>query len=113
MKNPTKILFIDDEEIYPLCAQVSFKNLEIKNPIVTAKNGEEAMDMLKGRNGFQKITPVPKLILLDLNMPKMNGFTFLKELRSDSEFMATIIYVVTSSKNDNDLYDDYKYNIAG
>jgi CheY-like chemotaxis protein len=84
----------------------------MKNSIVTAKNGGEAMDMLKGRNGFQKITSVPKLILLDLNMPKMNGITFLKELRSDSAFMGTIVYFVTSSKNDNDLYNAYKYNIA-
>ncbi|MFM8917419.1 MAG: response regulator, partial [Bacteroidota bacterium] len=63
--------------------------------------------------GYEKITPRPQIILLDLNMPKMNGMEFLKELRQDPELRSISVFVMTTSNDDRDRIDAYDLNVAG
>ena len=106
------ILLVEDDLIDSMAVQRGFGKLKIANPIQTAKDGIEALDILKGRNGKEKLRK-PFVILLDLNMPRMDGFEFLKSLREDPEIKATIVFVLTTSKLDEDRVRAYDANVAG
>lgn len=71
-----------------------------------ASNGQEAIDYLHSHD-------LPKVILVDLNMPIMNGFEFLAWLREHEEFSNSAVFVLTSSASERDLEEAYKYKIAG
>jgi CheY-like chemotaxis protein len=77
------ILHVEDDAVDAMVIERALKKIELNYVLYQAKNGIDALDMLRGVNGKEKIQPVPKIILLDLNMPKMNGIEFLKELRAD------------------------------
>lgn len=64
------------------------------SPVVEAGNGIEAMEFLRGGNGRSRV-PHPRLVLLDLNMPRMGGLEFLHELRADPKLAATVVFVMT------------------
>jgi len=91
----------------------AFQKSNIQNPLHIAHNGVDALEMLRGTNGFSKINPTPRIILLDINMPKMNGIEFLKELRSDKDLHNISVFVMTTSNSDKDRIDAYEYNVAG
>jgi CheY-like chemotaxis protein len=69
--------------------------------------------MLRGTNGIARLNPLPRIILLDINMPKMNGLEFLRELRSDPYLKAITVFVMTTSNDDADKIEAYKLNVAG
>lgn len=106
------VFLIDDDDV--ACESIirSFKKHQIPFPIVTAHDGQEALDILRDRHPDKKL-PGPIIILLDLNMPRMNGFEFLYELRSDPELSSNIVFVLTTSNDDNDRSRAYAENIAG
>jgi CheY-like chemotaxis protein len=83
------------------------------NPLFVANDGMEALDKLRGTNGIEKILPTPRIILLDLNVTRMNGLEFLKELRADKELHSANVFVLTSSEKDKDRIDAFNYNVAG
>jgi len=93
--------------------QRAFKKNNIQNPLYLAKNGLEGLAMLRGTDGQEMIRPRPQIILLDLNMPQMNGLEFLKELRSDPELKSISVFVMTTSKDDKDRFEAYNLNVAG
>ncbi len=101
------LLLIDDDEI----ERMKFKRVCHKNgfphEIFEAKNGEVALEVLKG-DGM-----IPNIIVLDLNMPKMNGIEFLNVLKSDSELKYIPIIIMSSSSNFTDVKECYKIGIAG
>ncbi|ERT05476.1 response regulator [Lyngbya aestuarii BL J] len=108
------ILLVEDDEVDVMNVKRAFKKSNISNPLFVAGNGLEALEMLRSSNG--KLPQVPdnrRLILLDLNMPKMGGLEFLSELRSDPELKATPVIVLTTSDEDRDLVEAYNLNIAG
>ena len=107
------ILLVEDDEVDIMNVQRAFKKNNILNPLSLAHNGVEALDKLRGTNGEQKITPVPRIILLDINMPKMNGLEFLKELRADADLHTISVFVMTTSNDDKDRFEAYNYNVAG
>lgn len=107
------ILLVEDDEVDIMNVQRAFKKNNILNPLTIANNGVEALDKLRGTNGAQKITPVPRIILLDINMPKMNGLEFLKELRNDPALHTISVFVMTTSNDDKDRFEAYNYNVAG
>jgi CheY-like chemotaxis protein len=107
------IMLVDDDEVDCMNVQRAFKKSNIQNPLKIAHNGVEALDMLRGTNGAEKITPIPRIILLDINMPKMNGLEFLKEMRSDPELKNISVFVMTTSNDDKDRFEAYNYNVAG
>jgi CheY-like chemotaxis protein len=107
------ILLVEDDSVDVMNVQRAFKKNNITNPLHTAFNGVEALNMLRGINGKAKINPLPRIILLDINMPKMNGLEFLRELRNDPELRSITVFVMTTSNDDQDKVEAYNLNIAG
>jgi CheY-like chemotaxis protein len=106
------ILHVEDDAVDSMVVDRIIKKKNITNFLYHAKNGVEALDMLRGANGKEKM-PRPDLILLDLNMPKMNGIEFLKELRLDEEIKSISVYVLTTSGDEEDKTNAYSQNVAG
>jgi CheY-like chemotaxis protein len=103
------ILLVEDDEVDVMNVRRAFERNNVSNPLHVAGNGLEALEIL--RNGT-----VPKerrLILLDLNMPKMNGIEFLQALRADPALAATPVVILTTSNDDQDKIDAYNLNVAG
>jgi len=108
MKNLKPILLAEDDSVDAMTVKRAFKELKVTNPLMHRLNGEEALDYLRG-NGNEK----PCVILLDLNMPKMNGIEFLKVVKADSEFKKIPVIVLTTSKDDQDKVDSFELSVAG
>jgi CheY-like chemotaxis protein len=107
------ILLVEDDSVDIMNVQRAFKKNNINNPLHIARNGIEALNMLKGKDGIMKLNPLPKIILLDINMPKMNGIEFLKELRNDNELKSLSVFIMTTSNDDHDKFQAYNMNVAG
>jgi len=107
------ILLVEDDEIDIKNVQRAFKKNKIANPLYVARNGVEAFAKLRGVDGHQKLTPRPSIILLDINMPKMNGIEFLTELRADPKLKHITVFVMTTSGQDQDITRAYALNVAG
>ena len=107
------MLLVEDDELDVMNVQRAFKKSDISNPLFTAGNGIEALAMLRGENGHTPIPPTRRIILLDLNMPRMGGIEFLRELRADPELSMTTVIVLTTSDEDRDKVEAYKLNVAG
>jgi len=82
------------------------------NPVRNAGDGLEALDILRGTNGKVKIE-APYVIILDLDMPRMNGIEFLEHVRDDPELKSAVIFVLTASDAPSDVTKAYEKNIAG
>lgn len=106
------ILLVEDDEIDATAIQRAFRKKKIANPIVVAEDGVEAFEVLRGENGHSGL-PRPYLILLDLNLPRMNGIEFLQELRKDPQLNDSIVFVLTTSDDDRDKVAAYEQHIAG
>ena len=107
------ILLVEDDEVDVMNVLRTFKKNHIANPVHVAGNGLEALAKLRGTNGEEKIKPTPKIILLDINMPKMNGLEFLKELRADPDLHSISVFVLTTSDEEKDRVAAYDMNVAG
>ncbi len=104
------ILLIEDDRVDIMTIQRALKKNNISNPLHVARTGLEALNMLRGEDGFDKIS-TPALILLDLNLPKMSGIEFLRELRNDPELKELHIIVLTSSDEPEDRAAAFKYDV--
>lgn len=102
------ILLVEDDDIDAMSVKRAFSRMRIANPIVRAKDGLEALEIL--RKGDVKH---PYLILLDLNMPRMGGLELLKVIRNDPQLELSVVFVLTTSKDDEDKLAAYKQHIAG
>lgn len=108
------ILLVEDDEVDVMNVERAFKKVNINNPLYVATNGIEALAMLRSKNGAPPEVPVERrLILLDLNMPKMGGIEFLQKLRSDPQLKPTPVVVMTTSNQDKDRVEAYNLNVAG
>jgi CheY-like chemotaxis protein len=103
------ILLVEDDEVDVMNVQRAFKRNNIANPLFLAGNGLEALEQLRGGT----IPRERRIILLDLNMPKMNGIEFLRELRKDPELNLTPVIVLTTSNDERDRIEAYNLNVAG
>jgi len=104
------ILLVDDDEVDVMNVQRAFKKNNISNPLYVANNGLEALDLLRGPAAI----PGPRrLILLDLNMPKMSGLEFLRTIREDSALRSLTVVVLTTSDDERDRIEAYNLNVAG
>jgi CheY-like chemotaxis protein len=101
------ILFIEDDFIESMKFKRVLKTLELNHRVIEAGNGEEALTILTGKE------IIPDIILLDLNMPKLNGLEFLRILKNDEKlrYIPTIIF--TTSNNHRDILECYRIGIAG
>lgn len=112
MEKKIDILLVEDDEVDVMNVKRAFKNAKIINTLHVAGNGQEALDLLQGKRGA-KITPLPRIVLLDINMPRMNGIEFLREIRKDPELRALSVFVLTTSNDDSDRFEAYQLNVAG
>ena len=106
---PLHILLVEDDQIDQMNVRRAFERNKITNPLYVAENGIEALEML--RDG--RVPDERRLILLDLNMPRMNGIEFLKALRADEKLGHTPVVVLTTSNDEHDKIDAYDLNVAG
>lgn len=110
--NIVNILLVEDDEIDAEFIQRAFKNERIANPLIIESDGVDALDRLRGTNGKERLE-TPFLILLDLNLPRMDGLHFLKELREDPELRTSIVFILTTSNLDRDRVAAYEKQVAG
>jgi CheY-like chemotaxis protein len=106
------ILLVEDDAVDTMAVRRSFQALNISNPVIEARNGIEALERLRGENGFEKV-PRPCIVLLDLNMPRMGGLEFLEELRADPALRRILVFVMTTSDAPEDRLRAYDLNVAG
>jgi CheY-like chemotaxis protein len=102
------ILLVEDDDVDAMTIERAFKKLRIGNTIVRACDGLEAFEILN-----DAVITTPFIILLDLQMPRMNGLEFLESLRKDPKHASSIVFVLTTSKADEDMISSYKHNVAG
>lgn len=108
------ILLVEDDEVDVMNVRRAFQRNKITNPLFVANNGLEALDILRGNHASMMLFPKERrLVLLDLNMPKMGGIEFLHELRADPELKSTPVIVLTTSNQDRDRVEAYNLNVAG
>jgi len=102
------ILLVEDDEVDVKNVQRAFKRNNMSNPLHVASNGLEALELLRAGK-----VPQRRLVLLDLNMPKMNGIEFLQAIRNDPELANLTVVVLTTSNDDRDRLAAYEHHVAG
>ena len=100
------ILLVEDDEIDVKALRWAFDKLKVANPLVIARDGTEALEMLKE-------LPRPYLIITDINMPRMNGIELLRKIRQSEHCRDSIVFVLTTSNDEQDKIDAYDLNVAG
>jgi CheY-like chemotaxis protein len=100
---------VEDDEVDVMNVRRAFSRNNIRNPLFVADNGVRALEML--RSGEMPMDR--RIVLLDLNMPRMNGIEFLRELRRDEALARTPVVVLTTSNDERDKVEAYNLNVAG
>jgi len=112
MTSMVNLLLVEDDEVDVQGMKRAFAKSRIGNPITVARDGIEALEILRGENGQAKLAK-PHLILLDLNMPRMNGLEFLEAIRADEDLKTSVVFMITTSKAEEDKARAYEKNVAG
>ena len=105
--NVLKILLIEDDMIEVMKMNRTLSSLKLGHEIIEANNGEEALKILEDKFSL------PDIILLDLNMPKINGIEFLRILKNDTALKYIPTVILTTSNNQKDLLECYKIGVSG
>lgn len=108
MRDPRPILLAEDDTVDAMTVKRAFRDLHIANDLIVVGNGEEALHYLRDSRN-----PKPSIILLDLNMPRMNGIEFLNVAKQDVELKRIPVVVLTTSKEEQDKVDSFNLGIAG
>lgn len=103
------LVLVEDDEIDVMNVRRALERAHVTNPLFVANNGLEALELLRS----SKVPKERRLVLLDLNMPKMNGIEFLRELRKDPTLHHTPVVVLTTSDDERDKVQAYDLNVAG
>ncbi|WP_083098259.1 response regulator [Pseudophaeobacter leonis] len=109
---PVKFLIVDDDEVSIMKIKRAIKKANLGNPVFVAMDGIEALEMLRGDAGQERITQ-PYIVTLDINMPRMDGHEFLKEIREDPNLHNVVVFVLTTSNSEADIQAAYEKNVAG
>jgi CheY-like chemotaxis protein len=108
MRNSKPVLLVEDDSVDAMTIKRAFKDLHIANPLVHTLNGEEASKYLKSEENNK-----PCIILLDLNMPRMNGFEFMQVVKVDDKLKKIPIVVLTTSQEEHDKVESFGLGVAG
>ena len=108
MKKNKPILLVEDDRVDAMTVKRALKELHVINQLDIVKNGEEAIEYLQNESQER-----PCIILLDINMPRMNGIEFLKVARANSLIDKIPVVVLTTSKDDQDIIESFKLCVAG
>jgi len=109
---PLSIILVEDDDVAAEAVMRSLNRSGLSIPVVWAEDGLVALDILRGARPHAA-APRPRVILLDLNMPRMNGFEFLQTVRTDTRLQDEVIFVLTTSDDESDRTRAYHENIAG
>lgn len=107
-----QILLVEDDLIDEKAFLRAIEKLRIGNPVTVAHDGVEAWDILTGAGGKPPL-PRPNLLVLDINMPRMNGLELLEKIRGDADLHDSIVFMLTTSNDDEDKIEAYNLNVAG
>ena len=110
--NPIRILLVEDDDGDAKAVERTFLKARIANPILRVRDGVEAMEMLKGTDQQPRLEP-PYLLLVDLNMPRMNGIQLVTAIREDPGLHESIIFMLTTSNRAEDKQAAYSLNVTG
>jgi CheY-like chemotaxis protein len=110
---PLNILLVEDDELDVMNVRRAFRKNNVTNPLYVASNGLDALAILRGQMPGVEMPQDRRLVLLDLNMPKMGGIEFLRELRADPKLRPLTVIVLTTSDEERDKVDAYNLNVAG
>lgn len=102
------ILLVEDDEIDAMGIERSFKKADLTNKIIRANDGIEALELLRTNS-----VNSPYIVLLDLNMPRMNGKEFLEAIRADEHLKKSVVFVLTTSDDEKDIVESYNKQVAG
>ncbi len=102
------ILLVEDDRVDTMTVQRALKELHVARPLVYAQHGEQALEILEDTSH-----PLPWLILLDLNMPRMNGVEFLSVVKQDAQLCLLPVVVLTTSRDENDKAEAFRHSVAG
>ncbi len=108
MKSEISILLVEDDRVDIMTVKRALKDLKITNPLNITRNGEEALAFLQDERNQR-----PSIILLDLNMPRMNGLEFLKIIKQDKTLRRIPVIVLTTSEEEQDRIESFDLSIAG
>lgn len=103
------VVLVEDDSIDVMNVKRAFDKGKIGNPLWVAGDGIEALELLRGNT----IPKERRIILLDINLPRMNGLEFLQEIRRDPVLRPTPVIILTTSNDDQDKFQAYDLNVAG
>jgi len=108
MKGKKPILLVEDDTVDTMTVSRALKEIHVSNKLITVSNGKEALEYLRNPDN-----ETPCIILLDLNMPKMNGFEFLHAVKKDDQLKIIPVVILTTSKEEQDKIDSFRLSVAG
>ncbi|MCU0918083.1 MAG: response regulator [Planctomycetes bacterium] len=108
MRDSRPVLLVEDDNIDAMTVRRAFRDLKVGNPLVHVVNGEDALAFLQ-----DEAHDKPCLILLDLNMPKMNGIEFLGITKADPRWKKVPVVVLTTSSEEQDVTESFRLSVAG
>ena len=108
MRNTKTVLLVEDDTIDAMTVRRAFRDLKLSNTLTHRINGEEALEYLRGPD-----VGMPCVILLDLNMPRMNGIEFLKVIKQDDRLKSIPVIVLTTSNEECDVVESFRSCVAG
>jgi CheY-like chemotaxis protein len=108
MRSENPILLVEDDHVDAMTVKRALKEIKVLNRLDIVCNGQEALDFLRDEKN-----ETPGIILLDLNMPKMNGIEFLKIIKHDNDLRKIPVIVLTTSKEEQDRIESFKLGVAG
>ena len=106
------IVLVEDDDVAAESVMRGLKRSGVSAPVVWAQDGEMALRVLRGADPERRAAR-PRVVLLDLNMPRMNGFEFLQHARADPALRDEVVFVLTTSDTDADRMRAYHENVAG
>lgn len=103
------VLLAEDDDVDALAVQRAFRQLKIGNRMIRARDGIEALELLRTPGAV----PRPNILLVDINMPGMNGLELLNAVRGDPDLASSVVFILTTSHNENDVKVAYDRHVAG
>ncbi len=108
MNTRKSILLVEDDKVDAMTVKRALREINVTNLLATVNDGEQALEYLRNKDNER-----PAIILLDLNMPKMNGIELLKHMKADVDLRSIPVIVLTTSKADQDRIESFKLSVAG
>ena len=108
MTNNKPVLLVEDDQVDAMTVKRAIRQIKLKHPLIHAENGEEALEYLSNESNEK-----PWIILLDLNMPRMNGLEFLQISKRDEVLKSIPVVVLTTSKEQQDRIESFNFSVAG